>query len=159
MNTWIVLTAIASFIIVIVIHELGHALVAHWYGIPVKQVRIGIGPVLFGSPHLKVCLFPIAVTVGMEGPHDPVTWEIRHSLSSNMMVALAGPLMNLMVGLLVVPFLWIPNLRIELGVTIIQFILLSLASCVIGLVFSDGWMFMKYAVESYKVRYKKESYD
>lgn len=66
-----IVAAILIFGIIILVHELGHMLVAKWMGVKVNEFAIGMGPQLlsFGKKETKytIRLFPIGGFCAMEG--------------------------------------------------------------------------------------------
>lgn len=121
-----IVLAILVFCVIIIIHELGHFLVAKWCGIYVKEFAIGMGPVIFRK-HGKetdfvLRLLPIGGSCSMEGedggydnaeldehgnviadgkPTNPRAFN-RKPVWQRMLVILAGPIMNLILGFIVV---------------------------------------------------------
>jgi len=98
--------------VIIVLHELGHFLVAKFFKIKVETFSVGFGPRLFGFRYgetdYRVSAFPLGGYVKMAGenPTDNITGDPREFLSKpkwqRFLVALAGPAMNviLAVGLM-----------------------------------------------------------
>src|SRR5205823_12983115 len=98
--------------VIIVIHELGHFLVAKFFRIKVETFSVGFGPRLFGftvgGTDYRVSAFLLGGYVKMAGetPSDTITGEAYEFLSKpkwqRFLVAAAGPAMNviLAVGLL-----------------------------------------------------------
>src|SRR6202161_72597 len=98
--------------IIIVIHELGHFLVAKFFGIKVETFSVGFGPRLIGfkkgDTDYRISAFPLGGYVKMAGetPLDTITGEAYEFLSKpkwqRFLVAAAGPAMNviLAVGLI-----------------------------------------------------------
>jgi regulator of sigma E protease len=98
--------------IIIVIHELGHFLVAKFFKIKVETFSVGFGPRLFGfrrgETDYRISAFPLGGYVKMAGENatDELTGDPREFLSKpkwqRFLVAVAGPAMNvfLAVGLL-----------------------------------------------------------
>ena len=98
--------------IIIVIHELGHFLVAKFFKIKVETFSVGFGPRLIGfrkgDTDYRLSAFPLGGYVKMAGetPMDTITGEAYEFLSKpkwqRFLVAAAGPAMNviLAVGLI-----------------------------------------------------------
>src|SRR4026209_1598005 len=104
--------------IIIVIHELGHFLVAKLFKIKVETFSVGFGPRLlgyrYGDSDYRISAFPLGGYVKMAGENvgDSVTGEPHEFLSKpkwqRFLVASAGPAMNvfLAVGLLTALFMY-----------------------------------------------------
>jgi regulator of sigma E protease len=107
------MTTIVSFIVVIglliLIHELGHFLVARWAGVGVERFSIGFGPVLFRwrGKETEYCLsvIPMGGYVKMMGeenpleggqtlPYDPAKAFSLKPLWVRFLIVFAGPGMN-----------------------------------------------------------------
>ena len=98
--------------VIIVIHELGHFLVAKFFKIKVETFSVGFGPRLFGfrrgETDYRISAFPLGGYVKMAGetPTDTITGEAYEFMSKpkwqRFLVAAAGPAMNviLAVGIL-----------------------------------------------------------
>jgi regulator of sigma E protease len=98
--------------IIIVIHELGHFLVAKFFKIKVETFSVGFGPRLLGfrrgETDYRISAFPLGGYVKMAGetPTDTITGEAYEFMSKpkwqRFLVAAAGPAMNviLAVGIL-----------------------------------------------------------
>src|SRR5262245_17350120 len=90
--------------IIIVIHELGHFLVAKFFKIKVETFSVGFGPRLIGfrkgETDYRISAFPLGGYVKMAGetPMDAITGEDYGFLSKpkwqRFLVAAAGPAMN-----------------------------------------------------------------
>jgi regulator of sigma E protease len=104
--------------IIIVIHELGHFLVAKFFKIKVDTFSVGFGPRLlgfrYGETDYRISAFPLGGYVKMAGenPGDEVTGAPNEFLSKpkwqRFLVASAGPAMNIIlaVGLLTGLFMY-----------------------------------------------------
>ena len=104
--------------IIIVIHELGHFLVAKLFKIKVETFSVGFGPRLlgfrYGETDYRISAFPLGGYVKMAGenPGDSVTGAPNEFLSKpkwqRFLVASAGPAMNIIlaVGLLTGLFMY-----------------------------------------------------
>src|SRR4051812_28259721 len=107
-----IVVALLVLSIIIVIHEMGHFLVAKYFKIKVETFSVGFGPRLFGfrrgETDYRLSAFPLGGYVKMAGetPSDTITGEAYEFMSKpkwqRFLVAAAGPAMNvvLAVGLL-----------------------------------------------------------
>ena len=89
----------------VVIHEMGHLLVARWLGVRVERFTVGFGPELFGWTSKKtnirysVCIVPLGGMVKMAGEfqdersNKPDEFFSQPWYRRNL-IALAGPVMN-----------------------------------------------------------------
>lgn len=111
------MTTIVSFILVlgflILIHELGHFLVAKWLDVKVEKFSIGFGPKLLaftkGETEYMVSAFPLGGYVkllgeepGEEVKNNPREFSSR-PVSHRMGIIIAGPIMNLLLTFLLLP--------------------------------------------------------
>ncbi|MEF9969575.1 MAG: site-2 protease family protein [Ruthenibacterium sp.] len=105
------MTALASvfvFGVVIFIHELGHFLTAKFSRIQVHEFALGMGPTLFkwtkNETVYALRLFPIGGFVSMEGEDEesdnPGSFT-RAPIGNRILVTVAGGIMNLILGFLV----------------------------------------------------------
>ncbi len=107
-----ILVALLVLGVIIVIHELGHFLVAKYFKIRVETFSVGMGPRVVGyrrgETDYRISAFPIGGYVKMSGetPGDAVTGDPHEFMSKpkwqRFLVASAGPAMNIVlaVGLL-----------------------------------------------------------
>lgn len=102
------LWAIMIFLVVILIHELGHFTVAKLVGIKVNEFSIGMGPKIFqrkkGETQYTLRLLPIGGYVAMEGEEDssddPRSFSNAPVLS-RILVVIAGAIMNFILAIVV----------------------------------------------------------
>ena len=102
--------------VIIVIHELGHFLVAKFFKIKVETFSVGFGPRLFGfrkgDTDYRISAFPLGGYVKMAGetPMDAVTGEDYEFLSKpkwqRFLVAAAGPAMNIVLAVVLIAGLY-----------------------------------------------------
>jgi regulator of sigma E protease len=95
--------------IIIVIHELGHFLVAKFFGIKVEAFSVGFGPRLigfkYGDTDYRISAFPLGGYVKMSGenPGETMTGAPEEFSSKpkwqRFLVAAAGPAMNIVLSL------------------------------------------------------------
>src|SRR5437660_12661643 len=116
-----ILIAIGSMAVVlgvmIIIHELGHHLVAKWFGVRVETFSVGFGKRLFGfrlgETDYRVSALPFGGYVKMAGenPMEQRTGDpgefMSHPRWQRILIALAGPAMNILlaIALLTVVFM------------------------------------------------------
>ncbi|MBQ6896049.1 MAG: site-2 protease family protein [Oscillospiraceae bacterium] len=106
------LASIFVFSIVIFIHELGHFVVAKKSGIKVNEFSIGMGPKLFsktkGETDYSIRALPIGGFVAMEGEDEESEAEgsfSRAPVANRIAVVVAGAVMNLILGFVILVFL------------------------------------------------------
>lgn len=103
-----ILVAVLIFGLIIIIHELGHFLVAKACDIKVNEFAIGMGPKIFslgkGETKFSLRLIPIGGYVSMEGEDadspDPRAFN-RKKVWQRLLVVLAGATMNLILGFII----------------------------------------------------------
>src|SRR5436305_10751966 len=114
----IALVAVAFVLgVMIVIHELGHHLVAKFFGVRVETFSVGFGKRLFGfrmgETDYRVSALPFGGYVKMAGenPMEQRTGDpgefMSHPRWQRVLIAIAGPAMNILlaIGLLTVVFM------------------------------------------------------
>lgn len=100
----------------VMIHEMGHLIVAKWCGIYAETFSIGFGPRLFsfrwGETEYQISLIPFGGYVKFHG-EDPKTPEARDPRSfsakkvwQRFLVAIAGPAMNIGFAFFIIPFVF-----------------------------------------------------
>jgi regulator of sigma E protease len=102
--------------IIIVIHELGHFLVAKFFKIKVETFSVGFGPRIVGfrkgETDYRISAFPLGGYVKMAGdtPTDTLTGEAYEFLSKpkwqRFLVAAAGPAMNIVLAVVLIAGLY-----------------------------------------------------
>ena len=101
------LVMVFVFGILIFIHEFGHFFTARKCGVPIKEFAIGMGPTLFSWKSKKydtkyaLRAFPIGGFVSMVGEDeasDDVNAFCNKKVWQRMLITVAGPLMNLILG-------------------------------------------------------------
>lgn len=114
MLTIISFVAVLGFLILI--HELGHFLVAKKMDVKVEKFSIGFGPKIFaftrGETEYMVSAFPLGGYVKMMGEepgeelnNDPREFASK-SVAQRMAIIIAGPLMNLFLAFLLLPIVY-----------------------------------------------------
>ena len=102
--------------VIIVIHELGHFLVAKFFRIRVETFSVGFGPRLvgykYGDTDYRISAFPLGGYVKMSGenPTDDITGDADEFMSKpkwqRFLVAFAGPAMNVVLAVVVLTGLY-----------------------------------------------------
>jgi regulator of sigma E protease len=158
------LVSAVAFIVLIgfmvVVHELGHFIVAKLCGVRVEAFSFGFGPRLFGFKHgetdYKVCLLPLGGFVKMTGesaeqnleapgsqaqvlPDDPGAFT-SHPRWQRMLIGLAGPTSNfvLAMALMVFYFGWINEVQsVEVKSTTVEWVTPGSAAAQAGILPGD----------------------
>lgn len=107
-----IIVSVLVFSVVIMIHELGHFIMAKTSGIKVNEFSIGMGPQLFGKTvgetEYSVRALPIGGYVAMEGEDEESDVEGAFNsvpVQNRIGVVVAGAVMNMILGFLVLLFL------------------------------------------------------
>ena len=111
-----VIIAILVFGVIIIIHELGHFLVAKANGVKINEFSFGMGPALFGftkgETRYSVRAFPLGGYVSMEGEDEDSEDERSFGKKKwwqKLLIVVAGAVMNLILGLIILMCLTFPN--------------------------------------------------
>ena len=124
-----IFVALLVFGLLIFIHEFGHFLFARLFGVGVKEFSVGMGPQVFSwrskkySTKYGLKLFPIGGFVSMVGEDEESNEEnafCNKSIIKRMCIVLAGPVMNILLGFLLMLILVIGQ-KTLLSTTIYQF--------------------------------------
>lgn len=111
-KAWPILFALLFFGVIIMIHECGHFTCAKLFKVKVNEFSLGMGPALFkrkkGDTLYAVRLFPIGGYVAMEG--EDTASEDAHAFNKKpvwqkMIIVVAGALMNLILGFILMVLL------------------------------------------------------
>ncbi len=107
-----IIVSILVFSVVILIHELGHFIMAKASGIKVNEFSIGMGPQLVGikkgDTTYSVRAFPMGGFVAMEGEDEESDREGSFTsvpVQSRIGVVIAGAIMNLLLGFFILVYL------------------------------------------------------
>lgn len=109
-NPFILITALFG---VTLWHELGHLIAARWLGVPVVNVYVGLGPILWRrklrqTPSLVLRAFPLGMSVAIPNRR---TWDgqPRRPYSHDLWIVAAGPIASLALTLLLFAVArWLP---------------------------------------------------
>lgn len=101
MTTVLVFAAVIS--VLVVVHELGHHLMAKWFGVPVEVFSVGFGPRLLairrGGTEYRLSAIPFGGYVKMTGTSPSLAESTPNGFDSKtpwrrFLILLAGPAMN-----------------------------------------------------------------
>ena len=120
----------------IFIHEFGHFLVAKRRGMKIERFSIGFGPKIFGwkkdGIDYRVSWIPFGGYVALpqmspmetiEGKGDSKPEELPPApASSKIMVALAGPIMNVVLAAIIATIIWQVGLAVPVNPPVIGFV-------------------------------------
>ncbi len=124
-----VLLALLVFGVLIFVHEAGHFMAARICGVGVKEFAIGMGPKLLSwnskkyDTQYSLRLFPIGGYVSMIGEDEDSDDEgafCNKSIFKRISIVLAGPLMNVLVGFILMVVLVVSQGSL-VGTTIAKF--------------------------------------
>lgn len=119
-SAWPIIVAILLFLVMIVIHELGHFVAAKLLGVKVNEFSVGFGPAIFkkqGKETLYALrLVPFGGFCAMEG-EDETSADSRAFCNKapwrRFIIVAAGAIFNIIFGLILVAFLVIPQKSFE----------------------------------------------
>ena len=109
-SIWYIILAIFVFGVLIFIHEFGHFICARLCGVTIKEFAIGMGPQIISWNSKKhetkysLRLLPIGGYVSMLGEDEASDSESafnNKSVWKRLLIIIAGPMMNLILGFLV----------------------------------------------------------
>jgi membrane-associated protease RseP (regulator of RpoE activity) len=104
---------IASLFGVTLWHEIGHLAAARWLGVPVVNLYIGLGPMLWRrklrhAPNLVLRAFPLGMSVAIPNRRT-VDGHFRRPYSHDLWIAAAGPCASFLLTLLLFAIArWMP---------------------------------------------------
>jgi regulator of sigma E protease len=116
---WLLILGLFLFVLLVVVHEYGHFLVAKRNGVDVEEFGVGFPPKLFGKTigkgifrcYYTINLLPLGGFVKLKGEHDADITKGAYgaaSLPAKYRIMLAGVAMNLIVALVMFTILaWI----------------------------------------------------
>lgn len=107
-----IIVALIIFSVIIIIHELGHFLLAKYHGVCVQEFSLGLGPTIFGvtKGETKYCinLLPFGgscMMLGEEEDSDDDRAFNNKSVWQRMSIVLAGPFFNFILAFVLSLFL------------------------------------------------------
>ncbi len=119
---WVIILLALSF--VIFIHELGHYLAAKYCGVGVDEFSIGMGPKVWGfvvaGTLYSIRLLPLGGFVKLagldssDGVPDALNYRLK-SLGSRLLIIVAGPVMNILLGWIVFSIIFVGYGRLVMG--------------------------------------------
>ena len=119
-NIWPYALAILVFLLLIIIHELGHFLAAKLLGVRVNEFAVGFGPKLFskkfGETAYSVNLIPLGGYCAMEGEEEKSEDSAAFCNKSawrRFVIVVMGATFNLILGLIIVGFILSPQKQFD----------------------------------------------
>ncbi len=117
-SVWPYAVAVIMFLLLILIHELGHFIAAKSVGIRVNEFSVGFGPKLFskkiGETEYMLKAVPFGGYCAMEGEDEDSNDEnafCNKSAPRRALVVVAGAVFNLLLGLIIVAIILAPQER------------------------------------------------
>ena len=112
-----IIAFVVAFGILVLVHEFGHFWIARKVGIFVEKFSIGFGPKIFGfkkkGTDFCISLLPLGGFVKMKGEGDEKESQTKDpdafpnkSVGARSAVVLAGPMMNLILSFVLMPFVF-----------------------------------------------------
>jgi regulator of sigma E protease len=143
-----VLGSLAAIVVVVIVHEWGHFVVARWVGIHVERFSIGFGRPLWSWRGRKGCEYVIAPILlggyvklyGQEHQsvvHAPETAYVNRPVWQRLLVVLAGPVMNVVLAVFV--FTWVYSVGFWQHKPVIGVVSAHSAAASAGLQARDEW--------------------
>lgn len=115
-NIWPYVLAVIMFLLLIIIHELGHFAAAKAMGVRVNEFAVGFGPKLFsrkkGETEYKINAIPLGgycAMEGEEGDSEDSRAFCNKAPWRRLVIVIAGALCNLLLGFLIVAIILIPQ--------------------------------------------------
>ena len=120
------LTSLLLLGFLVIVHELGHFLVARWSGVRILRFSVGFGPRVLawtrGSTEYAVSAIPLGGYVKMAGEQRKESYEpweyLAKPVGTRAKIVLAGPLVNYLVAFVSLWFVFVigyPELLPEVG--------------------------------------------
>ena len=117
-SVWPYIVAVLIFVILIIIHEFGHFIVAKLCNVRVNEFAVGFGPKLFkkklGETTYAVNAIPLGGYCAMEGEDETSSDErafCNKGPFKRLLIVAAGAIFNLILGLIIVAIILIPTER------------------------------------------------
>jgi Zn-dependent protease len=163
-NVLLALMIIGSFLVAVALHECGHALMAYWLGdrTPANEGRLTLSI----RPHLDplgtlLCVIlafqPILLIptgLGWGKPVKPDPWKLRFGPDKGVfLVAIAGPLFNLLIGLLVALIIRVIYLALPLDVFTVRSLQLLVVFASINISLTLFNLIPLYPLDGYQILY------
>lgn len=110
---------LAALVLSTVWHELGHLVVARLYGVPVRLLAIGLGPVVWrhifwGDLRFEVRAVPLGATIGVVGRRT-ADGRARRPISHDFAVAAGGPAASLTLSVILVMLVFLGHPALYIG--------------------------------------------
>ncbi len=109
MGRWALVSSVLPLGVLVIVHEMGHFVVARWMGVRILRFSIGFGPRLLtwtrGHTEYAVSAIPLGGYVKMAGEQDaegpPEPWDYRaQSVGRRAAIIAAGPVVNYLLAAL-----------------------------------------------------------